>query len=96
MLKLTENDAKTIETMTDTFMEDIKDLMLLPFSSMVEIFPKMVRDLSRQIGKEIEFISNGTEIEIDRRILEDIKDPLMHIIRNCIGHGVEKFEERER
>jgi Chemotaxis protein histidine kinase and related kinases len=96
LLKSAENDEKTIETMTDTFMEDIKDLMLLPFSSMVEIFPKMVRDLSRQLGKEIEFISKGTKIEIDRRILEDMKDPLMHIIRNCVDHGIEKPEEREK
>lgn len=96
LLKSAENDVKTIETITDTFMKDIKDLMLMPFSSMVEIFPKMVRDLSSQLGKKIEFISNGTEIEIDRRILEDMKDPLMHIIRNCVDHGIEKLEERER
>ncbi|CAH2214406.1 Stage 0 sporulation protein A homolog [Tepidibacter aestuarii] len=90
LLKSAENEAKTIETMTDTFIEDIKSIMLLPFSSIIEIFPKMVRDLSRHIGKEIQFISKGTEVEIDRRILEEMKDPLMHIIRNCIDHGIEK------
>lgn len=95
LLKSSENDAKTIETMTNNFIEDIKDLMLLPFSSIIEMFPKMVRDLSKQIGKKVEFISNGTEIEIDRRILEEIKDPLIHIIRNCIDHGIESSEERE-
>ncbi|WP_099190847.1 hybrid sensor histidine kinase/response regulator [Tepidibacter mesophilus] len=90
LLKSAENEAKTIEMMTDTFIEDIKSIMLLPFYSIIEMFPKMVRDLSRHIGKEIEFISEGTEIEIDRRILEEMKDPLMHIIRNCIDHGIEK------
>lgn len=95
LLKSSESDAKTIETMTNNFIEDIKDLMLLPFSSIIEMFPKMVRDLSKQIGKKVEFISNGTEIEIDRRILEEIKDPLIHIIRNCIDHGIESSEERE-
>ncbi len=90
LLKSAENEAKTIEMMTDTFIEDIKNIMLLPFSSIIEIFPKMVRDLSRYMGKEIEFISKGTEIEIDRRILEEMKDPLMHIIRNCIDHGIKK------
>lgn len=95
LMKLAENDAKTIEGMIDTFIEDIKDIMLLPFSSIIEIFPKMVRDLCRQTNKEIEFIKKGTEIEVDRRILEEIKDPLIHIIRNCIDHGIEKLEERE-
>ena len=96
LLKSAEDDKRTIETMTDNFLEDIKDIMLLPFSSVIEMFPKMVRDLSRQIGKEIEFISNGTEIEIDRRILEEIKDPFMHLIRNCIDHGIEMPEERKK
>lgn len=90
LLKSAESESKTIEMMTDTFIEDIKHIMLLPFSSIIEIFPKMVRDLSRYMGKEIEFVSTGTEIEIDRRILEEMKDPLMHIIRNCIDHGIEK------
>lgn len=96
LMKLAENDAKTIEGMIDTFIEDVKDIMLLPFSSIIEIFPKMVRDLCRQTNKEIEFIKSGTEIEVDRRILEEIKDPLIHIIRNCIDHGIEKLEEREK
>ncbi|MBC2581454.1 response regulator [Clostridium sp. DJ247] len=96
LIKAAEDDERTIEAMMDTFMEDIKDMMLLPFSSIIEMFPKMIRDLSRQIGKEVEFISNGMNIEIDRRILEEIKIPIMHIIRNCIDHGIETVEERKR
>lgn len=96
LMKLAENDAKTIEGMIDTFIEDVKDIMLLPFSSIIESFPKMVRDLCRQTNKEIELIKSGTEIEVDRRILEEIKDPLIHLIRNCIDHGIEKLEEREK
>lgn len=96
LLKSAENDVKTIETMTDTFMEEVKGIMVSPFSSVVEMFPKMVRDLSRQIGKEIDFIVSGKEIEIDRRILEEIKDPFMHIIRNSIDHGIESRAEREK
>lgn len=95
LAKAAENDVKIIESMTDNFIDGIKEIMLLPFSSIIEIFPKMVRDLSRQVGKEVEFISKGTDIEIDRRILEEIKDSLMHIIRNCVDHGIEKVEERE-
>ncbi|MBV7272421.1 response regulator [Clostridiaceae bacterium UIB06] len=94
LLKCAESDAKTIELMTDSFIEDIKDIMLLPFSYIIEMFPKMIRDLSKEIGKDIEFVVNGIEIEVDRRILEEIKHPLMHIIRNCIDHGIEKPEHR--
>ena len=94
LLKCAENDAKIIELMTDSFIDDIKDIMLLPFSYITEMFPKMIRDLSREIGKDIEFVANGMEIEVDRRILEEIKHSLIHIIRNCIDHGIEKPEER--
>lgn len=96
LIKSSENDENTIETMMNKFMEDIKDIMLLPFSYILEMFPKMVRDLSKKMDKKIEFISEGTKIEIDRRILEEIKDPFIHIIRNCIDHGIEKPEERKR
>ncbi len=95
LVKSAEYEEKTIGNLTDTFMEDIKDMMLLPFSSITEMFPKMVRDLSRNMEKEIEFISSGIDIEMDRRILEEIKDPLMHIIRNSIDHGIEKKEQRK-
>ncbi|WZL71686.1 response regulator [Clostridiaceae bacterium 35-E11] len=96
LLKSTEDEVKIIEAMTDTFIEDVKDIMLFPFSLIVELFPKMVRDLSRHVEKEIEFICRGTEIEVDRRILDEIKDPLIHIIRNAIDHGIEKSEERKK
>ncbi|AKA68363.1 hybrid sensor histidine kinase/response regulator [Clostridium scatologenes] len=96
LIKSSENDESTIETMMNKFMEDIKDIMLLPFSYILEMFPKMVRDLSKKMDKKIKFISEGTKVEIDRRILEEIKDPFMHIIRNCVDHGIEKPEERKK
>lgn len=96
LIKSSENDGTIIETMMNKFMEEIKDIMLLPFSYILEMFPKMVRDLSRKMDKEIEFINEGTKVEIDRRILEEIKDPFMHLIRNCIDHGIEKPEERKK
>ncbi|OGU40345.1 MAG: hypothetical protein A2X61_11055 [Ignavibacteria bacterium GWB2_35_12] len=80
--------------MADNLLEDMKNIQLLKFSSLLEIFPKMLRDLSHSKGKEAELEVVGSEIEIDRRILEEIKDPLIHIIRNCIDHGIEKPSER--
>jgi len=68
---------------------------MLPFSTLLKILPKVVRDLSRDQGKEVELIVRGSTIEIDRRILEELKDPFIHLIRNCIDHGIEKPEERK-
>lgn len=95
LLNSTVNDGQIMETMLNRFIEDVKDLMLMPFSSIIDIFPKMIRDVSRKLGKEVEFSWSGVEFEIDRRILEELKDPLIHIIRNSIDHGIESVEERK-
>jgi two-component system chemotaxis sensor kinase CheA len=67
---------------------------MLPVSSLTEVFPGMVREIAREQGKEINFIINGAELEIDKRILDEIKDPLIHLIRNSIDHGIGKPHER--
>ncbi len=91
-----EHDHQALGRRVDELLEDMKKVLMLPFSSLLASFPKLVRDLSRDRGKEVELAISGEEIEIDRRILEEIKDPLMHLVRNCIDHGIEKPEERER
>ena len=78
----------------DELLHDIKTTLLFPFSSMLNIFPKIVRDLSKEYSKEIETVIIGENIEIDRRILEEIKDPMIHLIRNSIDHGIENEKER--
>ena len=80
--------------MIDDLLIDIKTTLLYPFSSLLVIVPKIVRDLSKEYGKEIDLQIDGGEIEIDRRILEEIKDPLIHLIRNCIDHGIELPQAR--
>ncbi|MEI8084762.1 MAG: response regulator [Paludibacter sp.] len=78
----------------DELLHDIKTTLLLPFSSMLGIFPKIVRDLSKEYSKDIDIEIIGDNTEIDRRILEELKDPLIHLIRNCVDHGIENTEER--
>jgi two-component system chemotaxis sensor kinase CheA len=90
------HDQRSIDGMVDTLLEDMKKVLMFPFASLLEMFPKLVRDLSRDRGKEVELKIQGGDIEIDRRILEEMKDPLIHLIRNCIDHGIEKPAERER
>ncbi|WP_419780356.1 hybrid sensor histidine kinase/response regulator [Maridesulfovibrio sp.] len=80
----------------DALLNDFKDSMLLPFSSLLEVFPRMVRNLSMEQGKECRLETSGENVRIDRRILEMLHDPLMHMIRNSIDHGIESKEERLR
>jgi two-component system chemotaxis sensor kinase CheA len=89
-----EQFQRVANRMIDELLHDVKTTLLFPFSSMLNVFPKLVRDLSKEYEKEIDLEIVGDTIEIDRRILEEIKDPLIHLIRNCIDHGIESKSER--
>lgn len=78
----------------DSLLGDFKDSMLLPFSTLLDVFPRMVRTLSMEQGKECRMESSGENVRIDRRILEMLHDPLMHMIRNSIDHGIGNRESR--
>ena len=78
----------------DDLLFSIKNTLLLPFSTVLDLFPKLVRDLASDTKKEVIFTVIGDDLEIDRRILEKIKDPIIHLLRNCIDHGIESPEER--
>jgi len=75
-------------------LNDVKELITVPFSTILDVFPKMIRDLSKKLDKKINFVIEGDAIEIDRRILENLKNPLMHILRISIDYGVESPEIR--
>jgi two-component system, chemotaxis family, sensor kinase CheA len=89
-----EKDQRAVRRLVDEHLEAMKSVLVLPVASLVEAFPMVVRDLARDQGKEAGLVIHGAEIEIDKRILEDLKDPLIHLIRNCIDHGISKPEER--
>ena len=93
--KAAESDHRVFSKMVND-LSDMKKVMMLPFSTLFEIFPRMVRDLSRNQGKESDLMIEGGEIEIDRRILEEIKDPLIHLLRNAVDHGLEAPELRQK
>ncbi len=67
---------------------------MLPFATIAERFPRLVRDLARKQGKVVEFQIDGKEIELDRGILEEIAEPIVHILRNAVDHGLETADER--
>ncbi|HEX2768293.1 MAG TPA: chemotaxis protein CheA, partial [Geobacteraceae bacterium] len=68
---------------------------MMPFATISNRFPRMVRDLAKKNGKEVAFAIEGEEIELDRGILEELADPLIHIIRNAVDHGLETTDERQ-
>jgi two-component system chemotaxis sensor kinase CheA len=74
----------------------IKNVRLLPLATIFNMYPRMVRDLAREQKKEIELEVRGSETTVDKKIIEEIKSPLMHLIRNAIDHGIESPEDREK
>lgn len=74
----------------------IRTIRLLPLSTVFSLFPRMVRDIARSQSKEVQLVVEGGETNADKRILEEMKDPLMHMIRNAIDHGIEIPNEREQ
>ena len=97
-LRLLEKSAEkhlwALQGMIDPLMDDMRKLHLLPLSSLVDPLSKVVRDLARQLDKEAELVCRGAELEVDRRILAELKEPLLHLVRNMIDHGIEKPAER--
>ena len=90
-----EETLNELDKITANLQNTVMDMRLIPLKKVVGKFPRMVRDLSRELGKEVDFEIEGEEIELDRTILTEISDPLMHIIRNSLDHGIEAPEERE-
>lgn len=87
-------DKLFVGKLVDDLLEDSKKLLMLPLSTLGGFFQKLVRDLCRDQGKKADLVIVGEEVEIDRRLLEEMKDPLIHIIRNCVDHGLETPEQR--
>ena len=87
-------DHRMAVGLADDLIKDARTAAMLPLSSLLSAFPKIVRDLSRDLGKEVEVVLLGGETEVDKRVLEGLKDPLVHLVRNCVDHGLERPEER--
>lgn len=81
-------------TLAEQFQDDIGGMRLLPFETIIGTFQRMVRDLARDLGKQAQLTVTGAGVEIDKTVLEALKDPLMHLIRNAVDHGIELPERR--
>lgn len=85
-----------IGRVTSQLQEQIMKARMLPVESLFNKFPRIVRDLAQKAGKEVDFVMEGQETELDRSIIEEIGDPLIHLLRNAVDHGIETPEEREK
>lgn len=88
-----EDDAR-LNLIVNELEERIKNIRVLPLATIFHMFPRMVRDIAREKNKNIDLVITGSETSVDKKIIEEIKSPLIHIIRNAIDHGLEEPHER--
>ncbi|MBC7229843.1 MAG: chemotaxis protein CheA [Actinobacteria bacterium] len=81
--------------LTADLQDEVMKTRMVPVEHIFNRFPRMVRDLAKSRGKEVDFVIEGRDIELDRTILDEISDPLMHLLRNAVDHGIDSPEERE-
>ncbi len=86
----------TTSRLMSELQEEIMTMRLISLSEIFNKFPRMVRDLSKEMGKEVKLIMEGQDIEVDRAILDKLSDILVHLLRNAVDHGIEPPEEREK
>ncbi len=87
---------QSINKITSEIQENIMNTRLQPISNVFSKFPRLVRDLSKSINKDIELVVSGQDVELDKSIIELLSDPLTHLVRNSVDHGVEAPEVREK
>lgn len=95
LCRFAQHDRLTVGKLVDDLLADSKQLLMQPLATLGALLPKVVRDLCRDQGKEAELVIRGEDVEIDKRILEEMKDPLIHLLRNCVDHGIETPQQRQ-
>lgn len=91
----TEDTLEYLERITTNLHDAVMKVRMVPIERVFNRFPRMVRDLSKGLGKETKLFMYGEETEVDRTVIDEIGDPLIHFIRNSIDHGIESIEERK-
>lgn len=86
--------SERIARLVSASQTELIEARLTPVGEVFERFPRLVRDLARELGKQVRFETEGEEIELDRSLLDEVSDPLLHLLRNAIDHGIEPPEER--
>jgi len=92
--RATESAARDAARLIGVLQEEILQARLLPVSTVFDRFPRVVRDVARDVGKSVTLVTEGRDIEIDRSLLDAIGDPVLHLLRNALDHGIEDAETR--
>ncbi|MBF0176219.1 MAG: response regulator [Magnetococcales bacterium] len=85
---------RQFDRLVDDLLDRVKSVIMVPAATILETFHGMVREIAREQRKEVSLITLGNEVEVDRRILEEMKTPLIHLLRNAVDHGLESVKER--
>jgi two-component system chemotaxis sensor kinase CheA len=93
--ELADSSALLART-TNEIQESIMKVRMVPIGQVFDRFPRMVRDVAKARGKEVQLVISGAETDLDKTIVDEVGEPLMHLLRNCVDHGIETPEERER
>lgn len=91
-----DNALEQMERITTDLQNAVMSLRMVPVKQVFDRFPRMVRDLSLEKNKNVELVISGEETELDRTIVNQVGDPLVHLLRNAVDHGLEEAEERKR
>jgi two-component system chemotaxis sensor kinase CheA len=92
--QIMEETVEQLSRLTMDLRDQVLKTRMVPVDHVFSRFPRLVRDLARETGKEIQLQITGAETELDRTVIDEIVDPMIHIIRNCVDHGIETPEER--
>jgi len=90
------DDQAGLERMVTELQGKTLDMRMLPLSTIFDSLPRAVRDLSRELGKDIELVVEGSDTRMDKKLIERLDGPMVHMVRNCIDHGIEAPEERQK
>ena len=96
LLREMESDGRRLAQLSDDLQDDVRRARMLPVSMVFDAFPRLIRDLAVDLGKRATLVVEGADTEVDRSVIEQIRAPLTHLLRNAIDHGLETPEGRER
>ncbi len=94
-IKELDETVSNIDRLTNDLRDEVMQMRMVPVDQIFKRFPRMVRDLAKKKGKDIEVVLEGRDIELDRTVLDEIGEPMVHLIRNCVDHGIETADVRE-
>jgi two-component system chemotaxis sensor kinase CheA len=96
LLRNLEGDGRRLAQVTNDLQDDVRNARMLPVATVFDAFPRTIRDLSVELGKRVRLVVEGADTEVDRTVIDQIRGPLTHLLRNAIDHGIESPELRSQ